>query len=60
MLADGRLLFGGHTLIPHKPSTSKDDLSKSFWENIHFGRVVVWYVAHDDDHIFFQSIHCAK
>ena len=21
---------------------SKDDLKKSFWKNIHFGRVVVW------------------
>ena len=23
--------------------TSKDDLKKSFWENIHFGRVVVLF-----------------
>ena len=27
----------------HLPFRSKDDLNKSFYENIHFGRVVVWY-----------------
>ena len=38
------------------PFSSKYDLNKSFWENIHYGRVVVWYgVIH-----FFQSIHSAK
>ena len=25
-----------------KPFTFKDDLRKSFWENIHFGSVVIW------------------
>ena len=29
--------------MPHKPFSSKDDLNKKFWENIHFCRVVVWY-----------------
>ena len=29
--------------MPHTPFSSKDDLNKGFWENIHFGRVVVWY-----------------
>ena len=29
--------------MPHKPFSSKDDLNKNFWENIHFCRVVVWY-----------------
>ena len=27
----------------YQPFSSKDDLNNSFWENIHFGRVVVWY-----------------
>ena len=37
------LLFGGSTWMPHYPFSSKDDLKKSCWKNIHFGRVVVWY-----------------
>ena len=28
--------------MPHEPFSSKDDWKKSFWVNIHFGRVVVW------------------
>ena len=31
--------------MPHLPFSSKDDLNKSFWENILFGRVVVWYIV---------------
>ena len=27
------------------PLSNKDGLNSSFWENIHFGRVVVWYGA---------------
>ena len=27
---------------PHLSFITKDDLKKDFWENIHFGRVVVW------------------
>ena len=27
------------------PLSNKDGLNNSFWENIHFGRVVVWYGA---------------
>ena len=33
------LLFEGRTWMLHKPFSSKDDLKKSFWKNIHFGRV---------------------
>ena len=29
--------------MPHLPFSSKDDLNKRFWENIHLGRVVDWY-----------------
>ena len=25
--------------------TTKDDLKKRFWENIHFGRMMVWYMV---------------
>ena len=35
------LLVGGRTWMPHKPFSSKDDSKKSFWKNIHLGRVVV-------------------
>ena len=52
------LLFGGHIWLPHSPFSHKDDLKKSFWKNILFGRVVhglVW--CEPDDHPFFQSIH---
>ena len=43
----------------HKPFSSKDDLKKSFWENIHFGRGVVWYgvnqmITHFSKHPFRQ------
>ena len=31
------------TWMPHWPFSSKDDLKLSFWENIHFGRLVVWF-----------------
>ena len=34
------LLVWGRTKM--KPFTFKDDLRKSFWENIHFGSVVIW------------------
>ena len=27
--------------MPHKSFSRKDDLNKSFWENIHFGRLVI-------------------
>ena len=36
------LLVEGGTWLPHLPFSSQDDLKKSFWENNHFGRVVVW------------------
>ena len=28
--------------MPHQPISCKDDLNKSVWKNIHFGRLVVW------------------
>ena len=39
------LLFEGRTWMSHYSSSSKDDLNKSFLDNIYFGRVVVWYGA---------------
>ena len=42
------------------PLSNRDGLNNSFWENIHFGRVVVWYGGEPDDHPFFQSIHSIK
>ena len=41
---------------PNLPISSKDDLNKSSWENIHFGGLEVWNcVNHLDDHPFFQK-----
>ena len=40
------LMVGRHTWMPHLPFSSKDDLNKKFWENIHFdigwGYAMVW------------------
>ena len=39
-------MVGRHTWKPHLPFSSKDDLNKKFWENIHFdigwGYAMVW------------------
>ena len=35
--------------MPQLPLNSKEDLNKKFWENIHFGREVVWYGYELDD-----------
>ena len=37
---------------------NKDDLKTRFWNNIHFGKVVV--CCEPDDHSFFLSVHSAK
>ena len=37
------LFWGWCTWMPHSPFTGEDDLNRSFWENIHFGSVGVWY-----------------
>ena len=39
-----------------------DDLKKSFWKNIHFGRVVVWYgvnqmIIHFTEASILPSVH---
>ena len=39
----------------HQLFSSKDDLNKSFWENIHFGRVVVWYSVNQIIIHFFKA-----
>ena len=35
--------------------SNKDDLNKSFWENIPFGRVVVWYSVNKMVIYFFNA-----
>ena len=37
------LVIGGRTWMTQLPFNSKDDLNESFWDNIHFGRGMVWY-----------------
>ena len=39
----------------HLPFSSKDDLNTTFWENIHFRRVVVWYGVNRMIIYFFKA-----
>ena len=41
--------------MPHLLFSSKDDLNKSFCENIHFGGVVVWYIVSQMIVHFFKA-----
>ena len=45
--------------MPHLPFSSKDDLNNKFWENIHFGRVLVWYGGNQMIIHFFKTSEVA-
>ena len=54
------LLLGD--VMPHYLFSSKDDLKKTIWKNIHFGRVVAWYgvswkIIHFSKASILPSVH---
>ena len=54
------LLVRGRTWMPGYTFSSKDDLKKICWKNIHFGSVVVFCGGNWKINQMFRSVHSAK